>query len=302
MRRIAVLAGTAADDPEQQARIAAFVQGLSQLGWNDGRNARIDIRWATTDADEIRRHAVELVALSPDVILAATGTATTSPLLQATRTLPIVFVVVIDPVGAGFVESLARPGGNATGFTIYEYGMGGKWVELVKEVAPHVKRLAVLRNPAIASGIGQFATVQAVAPSLGLELSPIDVRDETEIERAVTAFARAGNGGLIVTASGAATRHRDRIITLAARHKLPAVYPGRWFVTAGGLLSYGPDNVDQFRHAAGYVDRILKGEKPANMPVQAATKYGLVVNLKTARELGVEFPATVLARADEVIE
>jgi len=236
------------------------------------------------------------------VILAATGTATTSPLLQATRTLPIVFVVVIDPVGAGFVESLARPGGNATGFTIYEYGMGGKWVELVKEVAPHVKRLAVLRNPAIASGIGQFATVQAVAPSLGLELSPIDVRDETEIERAVTAFARAGNGGLIVTASGAATRHRDRIITLAARHKLPAVYPGRWFVTAGGLLSYGPDNVDQFRHAAGYVDRILKGEKPANMPVQAATKYGLVVNLKTARELGVEFPATVLARADEVIE
>ena len=236
MRRIAVLAGTAADDPEQQARIAAFIQGLSQLGWNDGRNARIDIRWATTDADEIRRHAVELVALSPDVILAATGTATTSPLLQATRILPIVFVVVIDPVGAGFVESLARPGGNAAGFTIYEYGMGGKWVELVKEVAPHVKRLAVLRNPAIASGIGQFATVQAVAPSLGLELSPIDVRDETEIERAVTAFARAGNGGLIVTASGAATRHRDRIITLAARHKLPAVYPGRWFVTAGGLL------------------------------------------------------------------
>jgi len=302
MRRIAVLAGTAADDPEQQARIAAFVQGLSQLGWNDGRNARIDIRWATTDADEIRRHAVELVALSPDVILAATGTATTSPLLQATRTLPIVFVVVIDPVGAGFVESLARPGGNATGFTIYEYGMGGKWVELVKEVAPHVKRLAVLRNPAIASGIGQFATVQAVAPSLGLELSPIDVRDETEIERAVTVFARAGNGGLIVTASGAATRHRDRIITLAARHKLPAVYPGRWFVTAGGLLSYGPDNVDQFRHAAGYVDRILKGEKPADMPVQAASKYGLVINMKTAAALGITIPPTLLARADEVIE
>ena len=302
MRRIAVLAGTAADDPEQQARIAAFVQALSQLGWNDGRNARIDIRWATTDADEIRRHAVELVALSPDVILAATGTATTSPLLQATRTLPIVFVVVIDPVGAGFVESLARPGGNATGFTIYEYGMGGKWVELVKEVAPHVKRLAVLRNPAIASGIGQFATVQAVAPSLGLELSPIDVRDETEIERAVTVFARAGNGGLIVTASGAATRHRDRIITLAARHKLPAVYPGRWFVTAGGLLSYGPDNVDQFRHAAGYVDRILKGEKPADMPVQAASKYGLVINMKTAKALGLDLPASLLARADEVIE
>jgi len=302
MRRIGVLVGTAADDPESQARVAAFKKGLQQLGWADGRNVQLDIHWATTNTAEIRRHAAELAALAPDVILAATGTATVEPLLQATSTLPIVFAVVIDPVGAGFVTSLARPGGNATGFTIFEYGMGGKWLELVKEIAPHVTRTAVLRNPAIASGIGQFAAVQAVAPSLGVELSPVDVRDATEIERAVTTFARSGNGSLIVTASGAATRHRDLIITLAARHKLPAVYGGRWFAAGGGLLSYGPDYVDQFRQAAAYVDRILKGEKPADMPVQAATKYGLVINLKTAQALGLEVPANLLARADEVIE
>ena len=241
VRRIGVLMASAADDPEFQARIAAFLQGLQQLGWTDGRNVRIDIRWATTNADDLRRHAAELAALAPDVIVAATGTATVAPLLQATRTVPIVFVVVIDPVGAGFVASLARPGGNATGFTIFEYGMSGKWLELLKEIAPRVTRAAVLRDPAIASGIGQFAAVQAVAPSLGVELSPVDVRDAPEIERAVTAFARSGNGGLIVTASAAATRHRDLIITLAARHKLPAVYAARYFVTAGGLISYGPD-------------------------------------------------------------
>jgi putative ABC transport system substrate-binding protein len=302
MRRIGVLMGSAADDSESQARIAAFAQGLAQLGWADGRNVRIDTRWATTNADDIRRHAAELAALAPDVILAASGTATVAPLLQATRTVPIVFVLAIDPVGAGFVASLARPGGNATGFTIFEYGMSGKWLELLKEIAPRVTRAAVLRDPAIASGIGQFATVQAVAPSLGVELSPVDVRDAPEIERAVTAFARSGNGGMIVTASPLATRHRDLIITLAARHKLPAVYAGRWFVTGGGLLSYGPDYVEQFRQAAGYVERILKGEKPADLPVQASTKYELVINLKTAKALGLTIPQSVLARADEVIE
>ena len=302
MRRIGVLMGTAADDPESQARTAAFAQGLAQLGWADGRNVRIDIRWATTNSDDIRRHAAELAALAPDVILAATGTATIAPLLQATRTVPIVFVLVIDPVGAGFVASLAQPGGNATGFTLFEYGMSGKWLELLKEIAPRVTRAAVLRDPAIVSGIGQLATVQAVAPSLGMELSPVDVRDAPEIERALTAFARPGNGGLIVTASPLATRHRDLIITLAARYKLPAVYAGRWFVTDGGLLSYGPDYVDQYRRAAGYVDRILKGEKPADMPVQAPTKYELVINLKTAKALGLDVPANLLARAAEVIE
>jgi putative ABC transport system substrate-binding protein len=302
IRRIGVLMASAADDPESQARIAALLQGLQQLGWSDGRNVRIDTRWATTNADDIRRHAAELAALAPDVILAGTGTATVAPLLQATRTVPIVFALVIDPVGAGFVASLARPGGNATGFTIFEYGMSGKWLELLKEIAPRVTRAAVLRDPAIASGIGQFGAVQSVAPALGMELSPIDVRDAPEIERAVTAFARAGNGGLIVTASALATRHRDLIITLAAQHKLTAVYAGRWFVTSGGLLSYGPDFVDQFRRAAGYIDRILKGEKPADLPVQAPTKYELVINLKTAKALGLTVPETVLARADEVIE
>jgi putative ABC transport system substrate-binding protein len=302
MRRIGVLFGSAADDSESQARIAAFAQELGQLGWADGRNVRIDTRWATTNPDDIRRHAAELAALAPDVILSATGTLTLAPLLQATRIVPLVFVVVIDPVGGGFVTSLARPGGNATGFTIFEYGMSAKWLELLKEIAPRVTRAAVLRDPAIASGIGQFAGIQAVAPSLGVELSPVDVRDAPEIERAVTAFARAGNGGLIVTSSSLASRHRDLIITLAARHKLPAVYGGRRFVTDGGLLSYGPDYIDQFRRAAGYVDRILKGEKPADMPVQAPTRYELVINLKTAKALGLDVPESLLVRAAEVIE
>jgi putative ABC transport system substrate-binding protein len=302
VRRIGVLLAAAADDAEFQARIGAFLQGLQQLGWTDGRNVRIDTRWATTNADDIRRHAAELAALAPDVILAATGTVTVAPLLQATRTVPIVFVSVIDPVGAGFVDSLARPGGNATGFTVFEYGMSGKWLELLKEIAPRVTRAAVLRDPAIASGIGQFAAVQAVAPSLGVELSPVDARDAPEIERAVTAFARSSNGGLIVTASALATRHRDLIVALAARHRLPAIYTSRHFVTAGGLVSYGPDFVDQFRQAAGYVDHILKGEKPADLPVQASTKYYTVLNLETAKALGLEFPPMLLARADEVIE
>jgi putative ABC transport system substrate-binding protein len=264
MRRIGVLMASTADDPEFQARIAAFQQGLQQLGWSDGRNVRIDTRWATTKPDDIRRHAAELAALAPDVLVAGTGTATVAPLLQATRTVPIVFAVVIDPVGAGFVDSLARPGGNATGFTMFEYGVSGKWLELLKEIAPRVTRAAVLRDPTIASGIGQFAAVQAVAPSLGVELSAVDVRDAGEIERAVTAFARSSSGGLIVTASALATRHRDLIIALAARLRLPAVYASRYFVTAGGLISYGPDLVDQYRRAAGYVDRILRGEKPAD--------------------------------------
>jgi putative tryptophan/tyrosine transport system substrate-binding protein len=302
MRRIGVLMASAAGDWESQARVAAFLQGLQQLGWTDGRNVRIDTRWATTNADDLRRHAAELVALAPDVILAATGTSTVAPLLQTTRTVPIVFVVVIDPVGAGFVASLARPGGNATGFTLFEYGMSGKWLELLKEIAPRVTRAAVLRDPTIASGIGQFGAVQAVAPSLGVELSPVDVRDAPEIERAVTAFARSGNGGLIVTASPLANAHRDLIITLAARHKLPAVYGGRQYVTGGGLLSYGPDYIDQYRQAAGYVDRILKGEKPADLPVQAPTKYETVINLKTAKALGIVIPQTLLGRADAVIE
>jgi putative tryptophan/tyrosine transport system substrate-binding protein len=302
MRRIGVLMASAADDSENQARMAAFLQGLAQLGWTDGRNVRIETRWATTNADGLRRHAAELAALAPDVLVAATGTPTVAPLLQATRTVPIVFVIVIDPVGAGFVASLARPGGNATGFTAYEYSMSGKWLELLKEIAPRVTRAAVLRDPAVASGIGQFGAVQSVAPSLGVELSPIDVRDAGEIEHALAAFARGSNGGLILTASALATRHRDLIIALAARHRLPAVHPARYMVAAGGLVSYGADLIDQYRQAAGYVDRILKGEKPADLPVQAPTKYELVINLKTAKALGLDMPATVLARADEVIE
>ncbi|MGB8056032.1 MAG: ABC transporter substrate-binding protein [Pseudolabrys sp.] len=302
VRRIGVLVAATADDGDYQARIAAFQQGLQQLGWSDGRNVHVDIRWATTKPDDIRGHAAELAALAPDVILAGTGTATVAPLLQATRTVPIVFAVVIDPVGAGFVDSLARPGGNATGFTVFEYGMSGKWLELLKQIAPAVTRAAVFRDPTIASGIGQFAAVQAVAPSLGVDLSAVDVRDAGEIERAVTAFARSSNDGLIVTASALATRHRDLIIALAARLRLPAVYPYRFFVTIGGLISYGPDFVDQYRQAAGYVDRILKGEKPAELPVQAATKYELAINLKTAKALGLTVPPAVLARAGEVIE
>jgi putative tryptophan/tyrosine transport system substrate-binding protein len=302
VRRIGVLVASAADDSENQARMAAFLQGLVQLGWIDGRNVRIDIRWATTNADDLRRHAAELAALAPDVLVAASGTSTVAPLLQATRTIPIVFVVVVDPVGAGFVASLARPGANATGFTTFEYGLSGKWLELLKQIAPGITRAAVLRDPAIASGIGQFAAVQAMAPSLGVELSPVDARDAPEIERAVTAFARSGNGGLVVTPSPVASRHRDLIITLAARYRLPAVYAWRYYVTDGGLISYGSDSIDQFRRAAGYVDRILKGEKPADLPVQAPTKYELVINLKTAKALGLDVPPSLLARADEVIE
>ena len=301
VRRIGVLMNLAADDPESSARLTAFLQGLQQLGWTDGRNVRIDTRWAAGDADRYRKSATELVALTPDVIL-ATGASAVAPLQQATRTVPIVFVQVIDPVGAGFVASLARPGGNATGFTLFEYGMSGKWLELLKEIAPRVTRAAVLRDPASAPGIGQFAAIQAVAPSFGVELSPVDVRDAGEIERAIAAFARAANSGLIVTASPSAAIHRELIITLAARHQLPAVYPFRYFVTGGGLISYGANFLDQYRRAAGYVDRILKGEKPADLPVQAPTKYELVINLKTAKALGLTVPSTLLARADEVIE
>jgi putative ABC transport system substrate-binding protein len=300
VRHIGVLMYMPADDAEGQARLAAFTQALKQLGWSDGRNLRIDTRWA--NADDIHRHATELAALAPDVLVGGTGTATAAPLLQATRTVPIVFVTVIDPVGAGFVASLAQPGGNATGFTIFEYGMSGKWLELLKEIAPHVTRAAVLRDPAVASGIGQFAAVQAVAPSVGIELRPVDVRDAGEIERAVTAFAGRLNGGLIVTGTALAFVHHDLIISLANRHRLPAVYWHRRFVAGGGLVSYGPDTIDPFRHAAGYVDRILKGEKPADLPVQAPTKYELVINLKTAKALGLTVPDAVLARADEVIE
>jgi putative tryptophan/tyrosine transport system substrate-binding protein len=300
VRRIGVLWYLAADDAEGQARLAAFTQALTQLGWSDGHNLLIDTRWAT--ADDIRRHAAELAALAPDVLVAATGTATVAPLLQATRTVPIVAVNVIDPIGAGFVASLAQPGGNVTGFTIYEYSMSGKWLELLKEIAPNVTRVAVLRDPAVASGIGQFGAVQIVAPSMGVALSPVDVRDADEIERAVAAFASGLNGGLIVTGSALGIGHRKLITTLAARHKLPAVYPGRFYVTAGGLISYGPDLVDQYRRAAGYVDRILRGEKPADLPVQAPTKYELVINLKTAKALGLAMPPAVLGRADEVIE
>ena len=301
MRRIGVLMGLAADDPEAKARIAAFLQGLQQLGWIDGRNMRIDIRWGAGDAGHIRNYAAELVALAPDVIL-ANGSSAVGPLLQASRTVPVVFAVVPDPVGAGFVDSLARPGGNATGFIQFEYGMSAKWLELLKEIAPRVTRAAVIRDPAISAGIGQFGAIQAVAPSFGVELSPVNVRDAGEIERAVAAFARTSNGGLIVTGSALSVVHRDLIIALAARHQLPAVYFARYFVTAGGLISYGPDLVDQYRRAAGYVDRILKGEKPADLPVQAPTKYELAINLKTAKALGLDVPPMLLARADEVIE
>ena len=301
MRRIGVLLPATADDPEYQARIGAFLQGLQQLGWTIGRNVRIDIRWATANAAEIRRHAAELAALAPDVILAHGGS-TVGPLLQATRTVPIVFPIAGDPVAAGLVDSLARPGGNATGFMSTEHSMGGKWLELLKQIAPRVTRAVVVRSPATPSGIGQFGAIQTVAPSLGVEVNPVNIRDASEIEHAVAAFARAANGGLIVVQSAPSTLHRGLIVTLAARHKLPAVYFDRSFVTAGGLISYGPDQIDQYRRAAGYVDRILKGEKPADLPVQTPTKYETVFNLKTAKALGLEVPAAVLARADEVIE
>jgi putative tryptophan/tyrosine transport system substrate-binding protein len=300
MRRIGVLMNTAADDPQSPLRIAAFLQALQELGWSVGRNVRIDTRWATEEA-ATRRYAAELVALAPDVILTPAAPIV-GALQQATRTVPIVFAGVIDPVGAGLVESLARPGGNATGFTLFEYDIGGKWLELLKEIAPGVRRAAVLRDPATATGIGQMAAIRATAPSVGMEIVPVGLRDAPEIERAVTAFAGSSNGGLILMASRTGTAHRDLIITLAARHKLPAVYWERFFVTGGGLISYGPDSTDPFRRAAGYVDRILKGAKPAELPVQAPTKYELVINLKTAKALGLEVPPAVLARADEVIE
>ena len=301
MRRIGVLMPGTADDAEYQARMAAFLQRLQQLGWTDGRNVEIDTRWAAGDANLIRKYVAELVALAPDIILAP-GTTTVGPLLQATRTVPIVFATLLDPVGAGFVDSLARPGGNATGFIAFEYGLSGKWLELLKQIAPSLTRVAILRDPATAAGIGQFAAIQSVAPSFGVELRPIDIREAGEIERAVTAFARSSNGGLIVTAGSGSAIHSNQIITLAARHKLPAVYGDRHFVTGGGLISYGPDRVDQYRQAAAYIDRILKGEKPGDMPVQAPTKYELVINLKTAKALGLDVPHSMLARADEVIE
>jgi len=301
MRRIGVLMSLAADDPESSRRLTAFVQGLQGLGWTDGRNARLDIRWGAGQADRIRKYAEELVALAPDVII-ATASPIVAALQQTSRTVPIVFVHVVDPVGAGYVRSLARPGGNTTGFTNFEYSLSGKWLELLKELAPGVTRAAVIRDPGISAGIGQFGAIQSVAPSLGVELTPIGVSDGGEIERDLNAFARSSNSGLIVTGSTLAVIHRDLIVTLARRHKLPAVYYERLYVTGGGLISYGGDFVDQYRRAAGYVDRILKGEKPADLPVQAPTKYELVINLRTAKALGLDLPATVLGRADEVIE
>ena len=301
MRRIAMLLPLVADDPESQARMAAFLQGLQQLGWTVGRNVQIDIRWTGANDAAIRKHAAELAALAPDVIV-ANGSVAVGPLLQATRTVPIVFATVPDPVGAGFVESLSRPGGNATGFINFEYALGAKWLELLKEIAPGTTRVAAIRDSTLAVGAGMFGAIQALAPSLGVETRPIDVRDAGEIERAITAFARAPNGGLIVTGSAAAIAHDKLIITLAARHKLPTVYFLRRFVSIGGLICYGPDVVDQHRQAAGYVDRILKGEKPADLPVQLPNKYELIVNLKTAKALGLEVPPSLLARADGVIE
>jgi putative ABC transport system substrate-binding protein len=301
MRRIGILLPAAADDADFQTRLAAFHQGLALLGWTIGRNVRIDTRWATADAAEIRRHAAELAALAPDVILAFGATAV-GAMLQATRTVPIVFPGVVDPIGAGFVDNQARPGGNATGFMSFEYSLAGKWLELLKEIAPGVTRVAVLRDPANPTGTGQFGVIQALAPSLRVEVTPVNVRDAGEIERAVAAFARTPNGGLIVTAVPIAFINRNLIITLAARHKLPAVYFERSLVTGGGLVSYGTDYVDQFRRAAGYVDRILKGAKPADLPVQAPVRYEMVINLKTAKALGLDVPPMVLVRADAVIE
>jgi len=302
MRRIGVLTGSGTpDDPDIKERYAALVQRLQQLGWSEGRNLRIEAHWAAIEPDDLRKRAAELVALAPDVIVAG-GTSTVQPLLQATRTVPIVFAGTADPVGAGLVASLARPGGNITGFMQFEYSLSAKWPELLKQIAPSVTRAAVLRDPTLTAGIGQFAVIQSAAPSVGIDVSPVNVRMAQEIEQAVTVFARSPYGGLIVTASGLAAVHRDLIITLAARHKLPAVYARRLFVVEGGLMCYGPDRVGLFRQAAQYVDRILKGEKPADLPVQAPTKYELVINLKTAKTLGLDVPTTLLTRADEVIE
>ena len=301
VRRIGVLMNLAADDPEAPARIAAFAQGLADLGWSIGRNLRIDYRWGAGDAERIRREAAELLAAAPDVVLAS-GNPSAAALQQATRSVPIVFAGVNDPVSSGFVESLAQPGGNITGFSLVEYSFSGKSLELLKELSPRVMRAAILRDLGLASGSGQLGAIQSVAPSLGVELTPLNVSDAGAIERSLAAFARSPNGGMIVTGSTLALVHRKLIITLADRHRLPAVYPQRPFIASGGLISYGTDSIDPFRRAAGYADRILKGEKPADLPVQAPTKYELVINLKTARALGLEVPPTLLARADEVIE
>jgi putative ABC transport system substrate-binding protein len=301
VRVIGVLMPLAAGDANGQARMAAFQQELQRLGWNDGHNLRIETRWSEGSPDDMRKYAADLVTLAPDVILGP-GTAPIGPLLQATRTVPIVFVHVVDPVGAGFVNSLARPGGNATGFIQFEYGISGKWLELLKQIVPDVTRAAVIRDATVSSGTGQFGAIQSAARSVGVEATPVNVRDDGEIERDIAAFARLPNGGLIVTASALAAVHRNFLVTVAARHKLPAVYYERSFVAGGGLISYGPDLIDQYRRSAGYVDRILKGEKPADLPVQAPTKYELVINLKTAKALGLTVPPTLLARADEVIE
>ena len=301
VRRVGVLMGFPADDLEGRLRLTTFQEGLQQLGWTDGRNVQIDTRWHGPNSGDAGKLAAELVALGPDVILSSSSVSTAA-MLRVTPTIPIVFTIVIDPVGAGYVDNLARPGGNATGFTIYEYSMSGKWLELLKAIAPSLTRAMVLRDPAVASGPGQFAAIQAVAPSLGVELRPVDVRDPGEIERAIAVFAQSGNSGLIVTGSTGAAVHRNLIIALAARHRLPAIYNSRFWVAADGLMSYGPNFLDQFRHAAGYVDRILKGAKPGDLPVQAPTKYEFVINLKTAKVFGLEVPPTLLARADEVIE
>jgi putative tryptophan/tyrosine transport system substrate-binding protein len=301
MRRIGVLMNLGADDAEGQARFAALLQGLQEAGWVVGRNVRIDVRWGGGDAESFRKQAAELVSLLPDVLFAS-GIPAATPLLQVTRTVPIVFAQVVDPVGAGLVASLAKPGGNATGFTFAEYAIGGKWVELLKEIAPGVTRVAVLRDAGTSSGIGYFSAIQSVASSLGMELTPVGINDAGEIERGITAFAHAPNGGLIVTGNTLTMVHRALIITLAARHRLPAVYGLHLFVNDGGLISYGADTIDPYRRAAGYVDRILKGEKPAELPVQAPTKLDLAVNLKTAKALGLNLPSSLLARADEVIE
>ena len=300
VRRIGALSYLSANDPEAKLYAAAFVQGLHDSGWTSGGNAQFDFRWTRGDPDLVRKYAAELVALSPDVILVAGGSHV-GPLQQATRSIPIVFVQVTDPVGGGFVASLAHPGGNTTGFTVFEFDIGAKWLEMLKQIAPRTSRVAVLRDPANPSGTGLFGAIQAVAPTFGVEVSPVGLRDAAEIERGVAAFASGGNGGLVVTPSGLAIVNRDAIIKLAARHQLPAIYPFRDFATGGGLLSYGPDVVDQYRRAAGYVDRILRGEKPADLPVQRASKLELVVNLNTAKALGVDVPQALLVRADEVI-
>jgi putative tryptophan/tyrosine transport system substrate-binding protein len=301
MRRVAALMPYAANDPQAQNRNAAFLQGLQQLGWTVGRNLQIEYRWSAGSEDDTRKYAAELVALSPDVIFTS-GASTVEPLRRLTRSVPIVFVLVPDPVGAGFVESLARPGGNVTGFTVYDYGIGAKWLEVLKEIAPNTTRAAVLRDPNITSGIGLWGAIQSVSPSFAIEVIPINMIDPAEIDRAVTAFARSPNGGLIVTGSALAVARRDLIIALATRYRLPAVYYDRYFVATGGLISYGSNTVEQFRLAAAYVDRILKGEKPADLPVQTPTKYELVINLKSAKALGLAVPQSLLARADEVIE